>query len=205
MLKPLPDGPSAGGGGEDLPEALRQTQMMISKLDRALARLPDTAKPQRTLAERRINALRVAEGLICKQIDKSPGRLMDVELSVVTSTARRERAAALAATLAKVIGFPPGGARIERYLKGDGQWRVDMGARLPCDDVALDSLDLCERIANTWVIQRYSPGDSLWLIYDPSRFWASYQDYRFNAVTWACWEAQLVAKDEDATVTQEAG
>ncbi len=49
---------------DELTEALRQYESMISKLEKALAGLAQTAKPQRTLAERRLKALRIGEALI---------------------------------------------------------------------------------------------------------------------------------------------
>ncbi len=52
----------------ELAEALRQIEMMITKLDKALAGLAESAKPQRTLAARRIKALRIAEALIRREM-----------------------------------------------------------------------------------------------------------------------------------------
>jgi hypothetical protein len=52
---------------DELIEALRQTYGIIAKLDKALAGLSKTAKPQRTLAERRIKALRIAQTLMLER------------------------------------------------------------------------------------------------------------------------------------------
>jgi aminoglycoside 6-adenylyltransferase len=48
-------------------EALRQYGSMISKLEMTLAGLAETAKPQRTLATRRIEALRIGEALVRRE------------------------------------------------------------------------------------------------------------------------------------------
>ncbi|MDR0960007.1 MAG: immunity 53 family protein [Propionibacteriaceae bacterium] len=49
---------------EERAATLFQYESMISKLEKALSTLPETAKSQRTLAERRIKSLRLAEGLL---------------------------------------------------------------------------------------------------------------------------------------------
>lgn len=48
----------------ELAEALRQIESMISKLENALTRLPESAKSPRTLVESRVTSLRIAAELI---------------------------------------------------------------------------------------------------------------------------------------------
>ena len=57
---------------DELAAALSQITSMISKLEKAMAGLTSPSiKSQRTLAERRIRALRIAETLIRKDLDEA--------------------------------------------------------------------------------------------------------------------------------------
>ena len=53
---------------DEMVEALRQIESMLAKLEKTLAGLSPTAVSQRTLAERRIKALRIAQALVRREL-----------------------------------------------------------------------------------------------------------------------------------------
>ncbi|MCL2788489.1 MAG: hypothetical protein FWD59_08360 [Micrococcales bacterium] len=53
----------------ELEEALRSLSSMLSKSEKALATMGKGAVSQRTLLERRIRALRIAEALVIRELD----------------------------------------------------------------------------------------------------------------------------------------
>ena len=54
---------------EDLTEAARALQSMIAKLEKAHTGLSPTAKPQLTLIDRRLSALRIAQALVARELE----------------------------------------------------------------------------------------------------------------------------------------
>ena len=56
---------------DQLAQARTTLASMIMKLEKTLAGLSETAKPQRTLALRRIEALRIAQELIEREVPRT--------------------------------------------------------------------------------------------------------------------------------------
>jgi SMC interacting uncharacterized protein involved in chromosome segregation len=61
---------------DELLEAQQAIASTVAKIEKALAELKLEAKPQRTLAERRLKALQISSDLIARELERKPDDLV---------------------------------------------------------------------------------------------------------------------------------